>query len=317
MVSCYNLTTGEPVWKHYDEARFWESHAGAGPRSTPTLRGDRVYTCGATGIVNVLRASDGILVWSRNAATDIDAEARKWGFTSSPLVFENVVIIALAGTLVAYHANTGDHLWTSSDGGSGYSSPHLMTIDGIDQVLMMNQKGAVSLNPDNGKQLWEYPWPYPDRIIQPGQTPDGDILLNTGGGEGMKRLKISKGSENWTFEERWTSTQLKSFFNDFAIHNGHAYGFNGPFLESISLADGTRNWKGKRYGGQLILLADQDLLIILSEKGEIAMVGANPEKFKEFSKMQAIEGKTWNHPAMAGNILLVRNSMEMVAYRMD
>jgi outer membrane protein assembly factor BamB len=317
LVSCYELETGNPVWKHHDAARFWDSHAGAGPRSTPTLANGRVYTCGATGIVNVLNAEDGSVLWTRNAATDIKAETREWGFTSSPLVTGNVVIVALAGTPVAYDAGTGDLKWTGDDGGSGYSSPHLMTIDGVDQVLFMSENGAMSLAPNDGNLLWEYPWPQPDRILQPAQVPNGDVLLNTGGGKGMKRMKISKGSEGWSLVERWTSVELKSFFNDIAIHNGHAYGFSGPFLRSINLADGTRNWKGGRYGGQLILLADQDLLIILSEKGEIALVGATPEKFNELSKMPAIEGKTWNHPAMAGNILLVRNSFEMVAYQLS
>ena len=141
------MTTGEPVWRHRDAARFWDSHVGAGPRGTPAYRGGRVYTFGATGIVNALDAADGTVVWSRNAASDTDTEVPGFGFTSSPLVVDDVVIVAVAGRLVAYDAVTGDPRWFGPEGGGGYSSPHLLTIAGVAQVLLLNGAGATSVAP--------------------------------------------------------------------------------------------------------------------------------------------------------------------------
>src|SRR5439155_3257170 len=110
-VSCYNLTNGKLVWRHSDAARFWESNGGAGPRGTPTVSAGRVYTFGATGIVNALDAGNGAVVWSRNAASDTGATDPGWGFTSSPLVVGDEVIVAASGRLVAYDVATGHPRW--------------------------------------------------------------------------------------------------------------------------------------------------------------------------------------------------------------
>jgi outer membrane protein assembly factor BamB len=315
-VTCYDLTTGKPVWIHSDKVRFWDSHAGAGPRATPTIYQGRICTFGATGVVNMLNASDGSLVWSRNAASDTRAKDSGWGFTSSPLVTGDVVIIAATGKLVAYDIATGEPRWYGPDGGRGYSSPHLITVDGVAQVMLMSTTGATSLAPADGKQLWTLSWPLEDPILQPALIADGDILLSGSMQKGLKRIAVKHETDEWKIKERWTSTGIMPYFNDFVVHKGYAYGFNGLSLACIGIEDGKRIWRGGRYGGQIILLADQDLMLVLSEKGELALVAATPDKFTEFARFPAIKGKTWNHPVLVGDVLVVRNSQEMLALRL-
>jgi outer membrane protein assembly factor BamB len=316
VVACYRLATGEPVWAHRDTARFWESNGGPGPRGTPTLYNGRVYTFGATGILNVLNAADGSVVWSRNAASDTGMEVPHWGFASSPLVIDDVVIVATAGQLAAYDLATGAKRWTGPARGVSYSSPHLVTIDGVAQVLLLSEPGVTSVALADGTLLWEHPWKgYP--IIQPALTADGDILISVSDSSGTRRLGVAHGPAGWTVQERWTSIGLKPYFNDFVVHDGHAFGFDGSILACIDLKDGKRVWKGGRYGnGQLLLLADQDLLLVSSEEGELALVKATPDQFTELARFPAIEGKTWNHPVLAGDVLLVRNGEEMAAFRL-
>jgi outer membrane protein assembly factor BamB len=321
LVSCYRVSTGAPVWRHSDPVRFYESNAGAGPRGTPTIAGGRVYAVGATGIVKALDARTGAKIWSRDAAIDTGSAIPDWGIASSPLVVNDVVIVAVAGQLIAYEAATGNQRWVGQRGGSGYSSPHLVTLDGVPQVLLMRGSRTISVAAADGTLLWDHTaGPPSTSMVQPAIMPGGDVLIAGGdgmGGTGMRRLALTHGTGGWTVEERWHTRGLKPYFNDYVLHKGHAYGFDGSILSSIDLADGVRKWKGGRYGaGQMLLLADQDLLLITSEEGELALVRATPDKFTELARIPALNGKTWNHPVLVRDILLVRNGQEMAAFKL-
>jgi len=316
-VACYDLGTGKPIWKHSDHARFYESNGGPGPRATPTLNNGRVYAQGATGIVNVLDASTGAVVWTRNSVSDTGAKVPGWGIAGSPLVVNDLVVVAASGSLVAYDLANGNPRWLGPSGGVGYSSPQLVTINGVQQVVLLNSNGAISVSLADGKLLWEHKWEGVP-IVQPGIAPNGDLLVSVSESSGLRRLAVAQASGGWTVQERWTSEDIYPWFNDFVVHKGYAFGFNGSSLVCVNLEDGKLKWKGKRYGyGQLILLPDEDVLLIVSEQGEIALAKAAPDQFTELAHFPALEGKTWNHPVLVGNVLLVRNDHEMAAFRLS
>jgi len=321
-VACYRASTGDPLWVHADRARFWEALAGAGPRATPTYHEGRLYTFGATGMLNCLDAGTGDVRWSRDSAADTAAATPDWGFSSSPLVIDDKVIVHTGGpngkAVVAYDTDSGEPRWFAPAGTLSYGSAQLATIDGVRQVILLTGDGASGFAPDDGAVLWEHAWPMNGgaRIVQPTLLDDGGVLIGTGFGMGLRRVTVSRRGDGWTVEENWTSTGLKPYFNDLVVHGGHAYGFDGRIMACLDLASGERAWKGGRYGnGQLLLLADQDLLLVLSDRGELALVAADPAGFSELARFQAIEGKTWNHPVIADGVLYVRNGEEMAAFR--
>jgi outer membrane protein assembly factor BamB len=320
IVACYSATTGKPVWAHKDAARFYESNGGAGPRGTPTISDGRVHALGATGILNALDAATGAVVWKRDAVADAGVKLPGWGITSSPLVIGDLVVVAASGAIVAYDRTTGDRRWVVKSTGGSYSSPQLFSAGGVQQILLNAGSGLTAVGPADGAVLWKFEWAGTP-IVQPGVIADGDLLLTTSdamGGLGVRRLAVSRGTDGWKVEERWMSNTLKPYYNDYVIHNGHAYGYDGNILACVDLADGKRKWKGGRYGnGQVVLLADQDLLLVISEEGELALVKATPDNFTEVAaRIPGIEGKTWNHPVIVGEMLFVRNGQEMAAFRL-
>jgi len=326
-VVCYDAATGEPVWLYAYPARFWEAMGGLGPRSTPTYHEGRLFTLGATGILNCLDAVTGKLRWTRDIGEDADAPVPPWAFSSSPLIVDDLVIVHAAGaadgrSVVAYDLDSGEPRWFGQADGPSYSSPHLATLDGVRQVVQITQQAIFGLAPESGELLWRHDWPTDaggDRVVQPAIVDGGSALLvGTSFGLGTRKVAVSRdGSGAWTTDEAWTSRGLKPYYNDLVVHEGTAYGFDGNILSAIDLATGERHWKGGRYGnGQVVLLADQDVLLVVSEKGELALVRASAEGYEEFARMPAIEGKTWNHPIVVDGVVYLRNAEEMAAYRL-
>jgi len=320
-VVAYELATGKPVWSHGDKARYETTIAGIGPRATPTIVDGRVYTLGGTGILNAIDLSTGRRLWTHQVVEEAGARVPDWGKSCSPLVTGGRVIVSAGGaggrSLVAYEAGTGAKAWSGGNDSSGYASPLLATIAGRPQVLMFNDASITAHDPETGAVLWAHGFPAQQpNVAQPVPLPGDRVLLSAGYGIGAKLLEIST-RDDGGLEARlvWESPRLKSKFANMLVHGGFVFGLDDGVLTCIDPATGERRWKGGRYGhGQILLVGD--LLLVQTEEGELLLVEAVPDAHREIARFRILDGKTWNSPALAGSVLLVRNDLEAAAYEL-
>jgi len=322
MVVCYDAETGAELWVQQSETRFDEAMGGPGPRATPTLADGNLYVLGANGLLFRLNPTNGDVVWEQDLREAADREPPMWGFSSSPWVVDGLVIVYAGGAddkgILAFDTETGDFRWGASSGNDSYSSPQLGSIAGEELLLMLTNTGLSLLDPQTGEERLNYEWEIEAyRALQPHLVGGDTILMPSGMGVGTRRVRFTKSEDKLSSEELWTTRNLKSDFNDLVVYQGHAYGFDGSIFTCIDLENGKRKWKRGRYGkGQVLLVEDSGMLLVSSERGELVLLDANPEKHLELAKMQALEGKTWNHPVLIGDLLYIRNSQEAACYRL-
>ena len=154
--------------------------------------------------------------------------------------------------------------------------------------------------------------------MQPALLDNTDVLIGTGMGFGTRRIHVGHDGDAWPIEELWTSRSIKPYYNDLVVASDCLYGFDGNIFMCVGLADGRVRWKYRGYGnGQVLLVADQNLLLVLTEEGEVVLVEAQPSAHHEIARFKALEGKTWNHPVIAHGKLLVRNAEEAACFELQ
>ena len=324
---CYDIETGCELWTHADAVRFSSPQGGVGPCSTPTVHDGKVFTQGATGILNCLDAATGQRVWTRNTLEDAGSPNLSWGQCGSPLIVDGLVIVspgsndlasqAVKSAVIAYHRGSGEKAWTAGNRIGSYASPHFATLHGVRQVLNYDGLGLMALSPENGHELWKFDWTNNPQVnaAQPILVDDQRVLIGSGYGQGSALIGFEQNDKSGSNDAnaRWQSKQFKLKFNSGVRRGDHFFGLDEGMLTCLSLQSGQRRWKQGRYGyGQLLLVADK--LLILTEEGDIVLVPATPESPRELARFHAIDGKTWTHPVLSRGRLLVRNSDEAACF---
>ena len=316
MAVAYDIHTGRELWASAWEAQFSGSPGGGGPRATPTWHDGRVYVLGATGEFRAINAATGRVLWRTNILADAGATNVDHGISASPLIVHNTVVVLPGGgngqSVVAYDRQSGKRAWSALDDGAAYSSPMLVTLAGVRQILVHTERRFVGLSPENGTLLWEFPWQTPNASAQPLITAPDRVFISAETDAAM--LQLATGADGQlTARELWRTTRMNNKFTSPVLHEGFIYGLDEAILSCIDAETGDLQWKGGRYGYGQVLLASGHL-IVLTEEGELALVRADPASHQEIARFPAIEGKTWNHPAMSDGILLIRNIEEMAAF---
>jgi hypothetical protein len=220
---------------------------------------------------------------------------------------------------LAYDADGGNLIWSADVGQLSYSSPQPASLGGVEQVLFLGEHSLTGFEAGSGKVLWTHAAPARAtglmRCNQPHPVGKDMVLWGSETDAGTVRIDLAHDGDTWSPTEHWASRELRPSFNDFVVHEGSIYGFDGNMFACVDLETGKRRWKDGRYGhGQVLLLADQPLLLVLAENGEAVLVAVNPERNEELGRFAALKGKTWNHPVIAEGRLYVRNGAEIACY---
>jgi outer membrane protein assembly factor BamB len=321
-VVCYRVATGEEIWCHADRQSF-QSTAGLGPRATPTVAGNRVFTLGATGLLNCLEAPTGRPLWSVNILADNQAQNLAHGLSGSPLVADDLVIVSPTGSngisLAAYRAPTGKRVWQAGSAQASYSSPMLADFDHLRQVVLFTSAGVDAHEVRTGRTLWSFPWTNSQRIncSQPVAGAGGadQLFVSTAYGKGSVLLRITRSPQGrWQPQVRWQSRSLMNGFSTVAVRGDCLYGLDGGRLICLDLTTGRRLWKQGRYDcGQLLLAGDR--LLVQAESGEMFLLDLTRQGPREAGHFPALDGKTWNTPVLSGPYLLVRNDRLAACYQ--
>ena len=318
VAAAYDVATGRELWTQAWNA-LYEDSTGDGPRATPTWDQGRIYALGATGELRCLDANTGTVIWGKNILSDNQASNLQWAMAASPLIVDDKVIVLPGGapnkSVVAYNKNTGAPVWKVLSDTQAYVSPMLVEIAGRRQIMVVSSSRVVGLVPETGALLWSYAWDTSGgiNVSQPIVVDKNRFFISSGYGKGAALVEVKGSGNTFTATTIWENINMKNKFNSSVLHNGYVYGLDEGILTCVDVNTGERKWKGGRYGYGQVLLASGHL-ILTSDSGELALVKAAPDQYTEVARFSALQGKTWNYPAIADGRLLVRNANEMAAY---
>jgi outer membrane protein assembly factor BamB len=313
---CFDTAGGKELWRTRTDSNY-ESGQGDGPRSTPTVDGNWVYVLGAQSKLYALNGKDGKKIWSHDFRSEYGSEVPGWGTSTSPLVEGDLLLVDIGGktghSIGAFNKRSGALIWKTHTDKQGYSSPIPVNANGARQILFFTGTSLVSVSPA-GTVNWKYPWrtSYYANIATPIFISPDKVYISTGYDTGAAVLKLTGGKEKPSFQELWKSNVSQNHFNSSVLHDGHIYGFDQSILQCIEANTGKEKWKEGGFGKGSLILAEGNL-IVLGERGQLALVEATPSAYREKSRVDgAIEGKTWTAPALANGKLYLRNEKEMI-----
>jgi len=323
IVLCLDANTGETVWEYryaadYDKHPQLDQRFKGGPRSSPTLDGDCLYTIGTLGMLHCIDVKTGKPVWQADLLQMAGRTAPEFGYTHSPLISGDLLFVHPGGTkgnsLAALNRRDGSVVWKAEDDPIGYSTPVAIEHGGTQQVVFFTARGLVAVTPKEGKVLWRFDWKtnYDLNVATPIFAND-QVFLSSNYGRGAALVRLKAGANP---EEVYRSAEMQNHFSTCVLWQGHLYGFSNDRLRCMELATGQVKWDQRGFGRGSLVLADGHL-IILGENGQLALAEATPAAYTEKAAPKAmLQGPCWNVPVLSNGKLYLRSENLLLAVDM-
>ncbi len=328
LVVSMDAATGKTIWEHKYSAPVptgMETQFGKGPNATPTINNGRIYTLGVSGILHALDLSNGSLVWMHDLGKEFSAATPHFGYSSSPLVYKDTLIVGAGGPgtgLLAFKLSDGALLWKKQDfggeeNGDLYSSPIVISVGGDDQVVLLAGAEVLGIDPKTGEKIWSHPHvnQWKTNICTPIWGKDGILYVSSGGEAGSKGLKLTKDGAATKVEEVWSTRKMAVGQGNCIRQAGMVYGSSGDgpaFITAVNVADGKLGWRERGFGKSTMVAADGKL-IILDEDGNLALTTPTSETLTVHSKVQLLKKPAWTAPTIVGKTLYVRDKESIMA----
>lgn len=320
-VVCLDAATGKETWRVRSDSTFKNAN-GNGPRSTPTVDNEVVYALGARGKLYALQIANGKKIWSHDLEKEFKTSGPSdEGFSTSPLIESNLLLIEAGGregnAFIAFNKQNGAVVWKAESDRAAFASPIAITVNGVRQIVFFSATGAIAISPSNGNVFWRLPWKTEGNVnaATPLFIPPDRIFISSGYGVGAALLRINAGNAAARIEEIWKSKVMQSKYTSSILQGDYLYGFDGGTLKCIDWNTGTEKWKQRGFGVGTLIYADGHL-IVLGDKGKLALVEAAPNGYKEKAVAEILNGMCITVPALAGGKLYVRNTKELVCLDM-
>ena len=336
-VVCLDATDGQEIWRFRSDKNYHEGQGGNGPRATPTIDGDLLFTISAHGKLYALNATSGQEIWSHDLQKKFGSKMPRWGFSTSPLIEGELLLVEVGGkgkkSIVAFNKNSGDVIWSSHKDKLGYSSPIAITVKGVRQIICFTGTKLVSLSPTDGTIYWQYPWKtgYDVNAATPVFIPPDKVFISSGYDKGaavlQMRVFVSPDDDRAATEqisadqgivrikEIWKNRKMKNQFASSVLHENYLYGFDNSILKCIEADTGEEQWKTRGFGKGTVILADGHL-IILSDRGKLGLAEATPAGYIKKATAKVLSGLCWTVPTLANGKLYARNEEEMICIDM-
>jgi len=314
-VIAFDVATGKQVWATPHGGAF-RNDRGDGPRGTPTIDGDNIYSLGGDGDLSSIEARTGRLNWTMNVLKKFGGSNIVWGISESPLVIGEKLLVNAGGpgaSIVALNKKDGSLIWKSQSDRAGYSSAIPVQVGNTTQVVFFTHTRGLGLDLKDGKLLWEYP--RAANNVANAATPvvrGNRVFISSDYGNGGGLVEIGADGKA---QEVYFTKDMRNHHSSSILIGDHLYGFSGGILTSMRFDTGEVAWKDRSVGKGSIVFADGNLYA-LSENGVVGLVEVSPAGYKEKGRFRIPQDSlpTWAHPVVAGGKLFLRDQDTIYAY---